>query len=319
MKKKHSFFRKLKNKNGFDITFCDFGAVISSVKIPVSDTEKADVVLGFDQLEDYQESFTLSSQPFFGAVVGPHAGRVEFGRYRNGNKEVQLEQNAGMHHLHGGSINLSNQFWNLVFESEETLIYDMLINDNKTKITVEYFLDEENTLHTTLTAITEEDILINLTQHSYFNLEGHDGDVTNLKMKVFASEILEKNKYLLPTGVFLKTENTAMDFSDFKNCPAAIDTSFVLNNGECAAILKNEKNNWVMEVRTNQPSVHIYIGAQCDPLIGKENTVYHKSSGICFEAQNFPDSPNHKNFKNGILKAGETYRNEIAFAFRKTI
>ncbi|MCS3529294.1 aldose epimerase family protein [Chryseobacterium sp. JUb7] len=315
MRKEKQFFRTLKNKNGVEITCCDFGAVISSLTIPVSENENLDVVLGFDTIEDYAESFMLVAKPFLGAVVGPHAGRVHFGKYKNGIQEIQLEQNHGPHHLHGGSLNLSNQFWNLVSAFESEIQYEILINDLKTKITAEYSLNDKNELNVVLQAVTEEDILINLTQHSYFNLDGHQGDVRSLKMQVNAEEVLESDDDLIPTGNFLTVQDTPFDFSILKTCPAKIDTSFVLRGEKTAAILTNERNGLTLKVETNQPSVHIYVGGSCDHITGKENTVYHHTSGICFEAQNFPDSPNHENFKSGILKPGEKYSNEIKFTF----
>ncbi|WP_123868023.1 aldose epimerase family protein [Chryseobacterium lactis] len=307
-------FRKLVNQKGFEVTFCNFGATITSFKIPTSDGNQIDVVLGFDTIEGYKKSFELQAQPFLGAVVGPHAGRLAFGKYMDDGTEIQLEKNCGEHHLHGGSINLSNQFWELILQSDDRLVFEIATNDGQTKYTAEYFLNDD-TLFTNLRATTKVNTLVNLTQHSYFNLEGHQGSICNLKMKLLSSEFLEKNADLLPTGKLLNIKNTQFDFSEFGTCPAEIDTSFVLSGKNPGAILRNDKNGLSLKVYTNQPIIHVYVGGNTQPLIGKENTEYHNTSGICFEAQNFPDSPNHSNFKNGILREGENYSNEIAFKF----
>ena len=316
MKNSTVFNRKLVSKTGLEVYFSDFGAAITAIKVPVSEGGKTDVVLGFDTLEEYQKSFELPSQPFLGATVGLHAGRVKNGMYKDGDHTVQLEQNNGANHLHGGSETLSKRFWNLASESDNTLVYELDANHGKTKVTATYTV-ENDSIHACLQAETQENVLINLTQHSYFNLEGHTGDVTHLEMKINAHQILETSSDLIATGKFVAVEKSGYDFRDFHACPAEIDTSFVLDNGNPAAVLRNPRNGLSMEVSTNQPSVHVFVGgAHCNPIKGKGNTVYHTTSGICFEAQNFPDSPNHPDFKNGILKPGETYTNDITFTFK---
>ncbi|WP_312400143.1 aldose epimerase family protein [Chryseobacterium sp.] len=313
MNAEQDFFTTLKNEKGFQVTFCNYGATISSFKIPVNNKE-LDVVLGFDNVENYKKSFQLSHQPFLGAVVGPHAGRVNLGKYTDGEKEIQLEKNHNGHHLHGGSINLSNQFWELTSLMNDKIVFEISINNGKTRFRTEYLLIL-NTLHITLNAETEEDILINLTQHSYFNLAGHKNEVTDLEMKIEAFDFLELDSNLIPTGNLIPTKNSPFDFLEFKKCPSEIDTSFVVNEKQPSAILKNIENGLTLNVFTNQPTVHVYVGGNTGDILGKEGTVYHKTSGICFEAQNFPDSPNHVNFKNGILRKGEQYINKIAYEF----
>lgn len=307
-------FLQLKNEKGIEITFSNYGATITSLKLPVSEGEKVDIVLGFDKVEDYIESFTIDGKPFLGAVVGPHSGRVRLGRYIHKGKEVQLEQNMGMDHLHGGSVNLSNQFWQVDDIKEDRIVFKISQNDNKTHFTTEYQLTED-TLNVTIKAETEEDILINLTQHSYFNLNGHNGDVTDLKVKLNAEHYLETDENLIVTGNVIPTKNSEFDYSEFKNCPKAIDTSFVINENQPNAILKSESNGLSMEVRTNQPTLHIYVGGKSGNILGKDGVEYHTQSGICFEAQNYPDSPNHENFKNGVISAGESFINETSFKF----
>jgi len=296
------------------VTFCDFGAAITSIKIPLND-QIIDAALGFDDIEDYQNSYELPNKPFVGAVVGLHAGRVNAGKYSNGKQTVQLEKNTGKHHLHGGTINLSNQLWKLISHTDDEVTYSILTNNGKTQITAVYHI-KDFCIKVLLSAKTDEEVLINLTQHSYFNLEGHDGDVTHLKMKINADCILETDSDLIPTGKFVEVKDSKFNFLEFNNCPAEIDTSFVLNNlDQPAAVLYNPINKLKMEIRTNQPTVHFFVGGDCAPLKGKGMVSYHKTSGICFEAQNYPDSPNHINFKNGILLPEETYVNEIEYNF----
>jgi aldose 1-epimerase len=307
----------LRNVNGIEAEFISFGATLTALRLPLADGSKVDVVLGFPAVADYERSFSLTSPPFLGAVVGLHAGRLRDGAYRDGDRLVQLEKNlSGKHHIHGGSHNLSNAAWNVEEAAADKLRFFTVVNDGKTHVVVEYALGADNALRVMMEAVTDESVLVNLTQHSYFNLDGHAGDVTRQRMMVNADETLETDADLLPTGRFLSVAGALFDFRQLQPCPATIDNSFVLRGGTPAVRLESARTGWTMEVGTNQPSIHVFVGgAHCSPLIGKDGAKYHRTSGICFEAQNFPDSPNHAGFRSGILRPGETYRNEIVFRF----
>jgi aldose 1-epimerase len=315
----------ISNKNGMELSVCDFGATITALKVPLNNHEKIDVVLGFDDGESYEQSFLNNSSPFFGAAVGLHAGRINEGKININGQKIQLDSNFGKHHLHGGKINLSNQIWTLIdVENGEnpSLSYEITTPAKQSNypgsatVKVTYQLLENNSLKIIFTATTTADNPINLTQHSYFNLNGHQHSVENLKLKINAKQYLETNTDLIPTGKKLSITDTPFDYTAFKPCPTSIDTSFVLDQHE-AAILYNENNQLCMHVSTNQPSVHIYVGGQCDEnLKCKEDAHYHQLSGICFETQNFPDAPNHPEFPNSILRQGETYLQETIFQFK---
>jgi aldose 1-epimerase len=182
---------------------------------------------------------------------------------------------------------------------------------------VTYTLTEENELNVEMQAKTTEDTIINLTQHSYFNLDGHSEDIMNQELVVNSSKTLETNIENIPTGRFFEIARSPFDFSAPKKCPTKIDNTFVLNDNEnVSAILISKKNNLKMSVFTNQPAVHIYVGGNCfNQIKGKENASYHPLSGICFETQNFPDAPNHAHFPNPILKKDETYIHNTTFKF----
>ena len=182
-------------------------------------------------------------------------------------------------------------------------------------VQVKYELTEDNELKVVYTATTTEDTIVNLTQHSYFNLDGHSSDISNQTLIVNSEKILETNEELIPTGNFVSLKNHPFDFSATKTCPTSIDNTFVLEN-ESAATLFSPKNKIKMSVTTNQPAVHIYVGGNCfDKIKGKETVNYHSQSGICFETQNFPDAPNHSHFPNSILKKGILYKNQTTFKF----
>ena len=182
-------------------------------------------------------------------------------------------------------------------------------------VQVEYELTEDNALKVTYTATTSEDTIVNLTQHSYFNLDGHSNQITNQKLQINSEKILETNDELIPTGNFISLKNHPFDFAEAKPTPNSIDNTFVLENKNAATLI-SKKNKLKMSVTTNQPAVHIYVGGNCfDKIKGKENANYHPKSGICFETQNFPDAPNHAHFPNSILKKGEQYNNKTTFKF----
>ena len=316
----------LTNKNGIELSVINYGATITSIKVPISTQEKVDVVLGFDNLQAYIDSFDLPSPPYFGTVVGRFAGRINNGKFELNGKTIQLAKNHGDHHLHGGTKGFSQQFWELQNFNENdnpsiTFSYTSENNEENypglLKIDVTYQLTESNQVVVEYHAHATEDTLINVTQHSYFNLEGHQNSIDNQLLFVNAVKTLETNEKNIPTGLFLNESNSPFDFTEQKKCPTSIDNTFVLdNNAKVSAALYSDKTQLKMNVFTNQAGVHIYVGGNCFGAIqGKENAAYHTQSGICFETQNFPDAPNHLNFPSAIVKKGEQYHHQTIFSF----
>ena len=317
---------ELINNNGFNVKIINYGATIASIKTPLKNGEIIDVVLGFDTLDDYIKSYEFAGSPYFGATVGRYAGRINQGLFSLNNKKYQLDKNHNNHSLHGGNSGFSQKIWevkNVSYEENPSITLSYFSPNNEGNfpgdLTVElkYSLSEENELIIEYKATTTEDTIINLTNHSYFNLDGHSKTVSNQDLFVNSQKILETDTENIPTGYILKVNNCPFDFSATRKCPSKIDTSFVLNNeNEVAASLFSESNNLKMFVYTNQPSVHIYVGGSCDARIkGKENTAYNPLSGICFETQNFPDAPNHNHFPTAVLKKGETYLHKTIYKF----
>lgn len=316
----------LKNKKGVEVKIINYGATITSLKIPLQNGKIIDAVLGFDTIEDYIKSFEIGGSRYFGATVGRYSGRINQGLFTLNNKKYQLEKNLDNHSLHGGNIGFSQRIWDVIENKDSdnpsiTLTYFSPNNENNfpgdLNVTLTYTLFENNQLSIDYEATSTEDTIINLTNHSYFNLEGHTESVSNQDLYINSDSFIETNLENIPTGSILNLKNTPIDFTTSKKCPSEIDTSFVLKNQNgIAASLFSQKNKLKMLVYTNQPSVHIYIGGQCvDQLLGKEKIKYHTNSGICFETQNFPDAPNHSHFPNSVLKKGETYRQKTMYEF----
>ena len=318
---------ELSNKNGLKVQITNFGATVTSLQIPVADGKLVDVVLGFDSESSYLASYNLSSAPYLGTTVGRYAGRINKGVFSLNGKTFQLNTNNNGNTLHGGNTGFGEKLWNvtnITSDENSSITFSLLSADmdenfpGELQVDLTYTLTENNELQLDYRATSTEDTVINLTHHSYFNLDGHDGSVLNQEMFVNSDKILEINDENIPTGNFTDLSNHDFDFRTTKKCPASIDNSFVISpSSDAIAKLFSTKNNLQMSVYTDQPSVHIYVGGNCsDTLIGKENTKYHASSGICFETQNFPDAPNHKHFPNSILKKGAEYRQKTVYKFQ---
>ena len=321
------YSHELKNKHGIVVKIINYGATITSLKIPLQNGNNIDVVLGFDSLEDYIKSFEIGGSPYFGATVGRYSGRINHGTFKLNNKKYHLEKNHNNHALHGGSNGFSQKIWKVEKFSignnpSITLTYFSPNNESDfpgdLNVELTYTLSESNELIIEYKATTSEDTIINLTNHSYFNLEGHSKTVSDQDLYVNSKTILETDDDNIPTGWNLNVRNCPFDFSSIKKCPAKIDHTFVLNKDqELAASLYSETNNLEMLIYTDQPSVHIYIGGECDDqLTGKENVTYSSRSGICFETQNYPDAPNHSHFPNPILKKDESYIQKTLYKFQ---
>jgi aldose 1-epimerase len=229
--------------------------------------------------------------------------------------------------LHGGNIGFSQKQWKIknVNEGENpsiTLSYFSPDGEENypgdLSVNLTYTLSDQNELIIEYDATTSEDTVINLTHHSYFNLDGHNSTILEQDLSINSKKILETNDHSIPTGQFLNLENNPFNFNQAKKCPQTIDTTFVLNDGEkFSASLFNPKNNLEMLVSTNQPAVHIYVGGNCfNSIKGKENADYNHLSGICFETQNFPDAPNHDHFPNAVLRKGEVYLHKTMYKFQ---
>ncbi|WP_297514757.1 aldose epimerase family protein [Flavobacterium sp.] len=319
------YLRTIRNQNGMELSVADFGATITRLKIPVNELYAVDVVLGFESIDDYMQSFSSPNPQFMGAVVGPFAGRINQGKAPLNGEIIQLETNAGLHHLHGGSTNLSNQLWrfkSVTFGENPSLTYTFTSAAGAGNypgiltLWVTYQLLENNTLKVTFKGTTTADTFINLTQHSYFNLNGHDASIHGMQLQLYAPQKLETTPDLIPTGNRISVRDTAEDFMQLRDCPKACDTTFILSNAH-AATLYSPKNQLRMDVFTNQPAVHVYVGGDCfDSIKGKEQAAYHSLSGICFETQKFPDAPNHPHFPNTVVRKGEPYLHETLFQFQ---
>jgi aldose 1-epimerase len=319
----------LTNGKGLEVAFISYGAAIRSLWVTGKNGTKTDVVLGFDTLESYIESYGLPSPPYFGAVIGRYAGRIANAAFSIDGKTVTLDKNLGNNTLHGGKNGFCRVVWGVKEVKQDTdsasITFAYTSPDGEehfpgelvTEVT--YTLTPDNEIMIDYTAKSSEDTVINLTQHSYFNLDGHKGDVLSQQLMVNSVVLLDITDDGIPTGSYIEAGEKGYDFKTPSCCPAKIDNSFVLGaNAQPAATLSSDKTGLKMTVTTDQPSVHIYVGGYCFGKIeAKEGVAYHPQSGICFETQNFPDAPNKANFPNAILRKGETYTQKTTWKFEQ--
>lgn len=321
----HSY--ELSNKNGLHLKVINYGATITALKIPLKNGEIIDVVLGFDTLDGYIKSFDLVNSPYFGTVVGRFAGRINDSTFTLNNQTYYLNKNNNNHSLHGGKHGFSQKVWKVKSVqngANPSIVLTYCSPDREENypgelsVSLTYTLSEENELIVEYVATTTKDTIINLTHHGYFNLEGHQSAVSDMDLVIYSKNMLQTTKENIPTGHILTVANTPFDFNMPTNCPSKIDTTFILEDkNQLAASLISKKNNLQLDVYTNQPAVHVYVGGFfSDTIKAKEEALYHSLSGICFETQNFPDAPNHEHFPSSVLKKGEEYYHKTVYKFQ---
>jgi aldose 1-epimerase len=317
---------EISNTKGMSLKVMDYGATLVALKKALKNGEVIDVVLGFDSLNDYVNSYSLPSAPYFGTTIGRYAGRIAQARFELNGTEISLQPNNNGNTLHGGVEGFSQKVWQLKqlttgTNPSITLSYVSADGEEsfpgELQVEVTYLLTEENELVIEYKGLSTKDTVVNLTHHSYFNLDGQYASVLDQDLQIKASQFLETED-MIPTGKLLPTTNSSFDFRNSKSCPISIDTTFVLDTKEAqVASLLSKKNNLKMLVFTNQPAVHIYVGGNCfNQIIGKEGARYRSQSGICFETQNFPDAPNHAHFPSAVLKQGEIYFQKTIYQFQ---
>ena len=316
----------LSNSGSMEVTIINYGATITSLKVPDENGSITDVVLGFDTIEDYINSFSLPGAPYFGSVVGRYAGRIKSATFNIDGQQYNLAANNNGNTLHGGKIGFSRKYWQMQHlhggENPSVTLRYISPDDEENfpgelTVDVTYTLTETNELNVSYRATTTKPTVVNLTQHSYFNLEGHSGLIEAQELNVQSSKILELEPDGIPTGNIIDVNGSDLDFTHPAPCPQSIDNSFIItNHNHPAASLYSSLTGIKMTVYTNQPSVHIYVGGNCfNKIKGKDGVDYSSTSGICFETQNYPDAPNQPGFPDSVLRVGDTYVHETRFAF----
>ncbi|MCC6863076.1 MAG: galactose mutarotase [Bryobacterales bacterium] len=328
----------LTNAGGMEVAITNYGGIVVSVKTPDRSGTIGDVVLGFDSLDGY-----LGPHPHFGSLIGRYGNRIAKGRFTLNGVEYKLAQNNGENHLHGGIRGFDKVVWQarpLTGGDAPGVVLTYLSRDGEEgypgnlSATVVYSLTPNHELRIDYSATTDKDTVVNLTNHSYFNLAGPgEGDILAHELTLSASRFTPVDKGLIPTGELRAVESTPFDFRKPVAIGARInekdeqlilgggyDHNFVLDNSgrglAPAATVYEPKSGRVMEVLTTEPGVQFYTGNFLDGAIrGKGGKAYGKRYGFCLETQHFPDSPNKPQFPSTVLKPGGQYRTTTIYRF----
>ena len=326
----------MSNDAGLEVKITTYGGIVVSILAPDRTGALNDVVLGFDTLAGY-----FQEHPFFGALVGRYANRIDSGRFRLNGIDYVLAQNDGPNHLHGGLKGFDKVVWQATpFEAEDgaglTLRYQSVAGEEgypgTLDVQVTYTLSNDQALKIDYSATTDQDTVINLTNHSYFNLAGA-GDILNHEVKLNADHFTPVSETLIPTGDLQAVAGTPLDFTQATKVGARIDQpneqlafgggydhNWVLNKSDgeltLAATVYEPTSGRVLETYTTQPGLQFYTGNFLDgTLMGKGGQAIHKRTGFCLETQHFPDSPNQPTFPSTVLKPGEAYKQTTIYRF----
>lgn len=332
----------LKNAQGTEACITNFGGRLVSMMVPDKEGTFKDVVLGFDSVQAYFPENNLSD---FGASIGRYANRIDHGKFRLDSTEYQLPLNNGTHSLHGGG-ELGTLGWQYrVYQADQkndsTLVLTLQSADGDNgypgnlTATVTYTLLSDNTLDITYSATTDKPTIINMTNHSYFNLNGNpETPVTDNEILVNASFITPIDSTYMTDGTMMAVENTPFDFKkarkvgenikDFTNEQIkngnGYDHNFVLDTkgdiSQIAAELYSPVSGIVLDVYTDEPGIQVYSGNFLDGTVtGKKGITYNQHAGICLETQHYPDSPNKPEWPSVRLDPGKTYTSHCIYQF----
>ena len=315
----------------YSANIMDFGATLVNFICPDKKGHDTDVLLGFDDVTPYTGSIG-----YMGAVIGRFGNRIEAGKFTLNGKNYELFVNNGPNHLHGGKVGFSHRMWRAEITGDSAVTFSRLSPDGEEgypgnlKVSVTYTLCEDGTLSLDYLATTDEDTVINLTNHAYFNLHSADDPtpVYDHYLQIGASAFCDTDDHCLANGNILAARGTAFDFrtprnlgdsikSDFAPAKSTggIDHNFVLDGSGYRqfATLYCEKTGILMTCYTDQPGVQIYTGNCIDPMVGKNGKTYCRHGAVCLETQGFPNSTSFSHFPSPVLKKGDVYHHVTAY------
>jgi aldose 1-epimerase len=329
----------LTNKNGMQASITNFGARLVSLKVPDRNGKLADVVLGYSSVAGY-----LKDTAYFGAIVGRYANRIAKGRFKLNGVTYKLPINNGVNSLHGGPKGFENLVWQAreLTNSKDPAIELTLTSPDGDEgypgtmhVRVIYTLTEQNAVRIQYRATTDKPTIINLTNHSYFNLDGQgNGNILDTVLMINADKYTPTDKTQIPTGKIVSVKGTPFDFlkptpigarinekNEQLKMAGGYDHNWVINRDHktglvLAARAYSPKSGRVLSVYTTEPGVQFYSGNFLDgTLVGKGGKVYKYRYGFTLETQHYPDAPNHPNFPSTVLKPGQVYRQTTVFKF----
>jgi aldose 1-epimerase len=329
----------LTNGNKMQVGIIPYGGIITRLSVPDREGNIANVVLGFDSMEDY-----LTKNPYFGTITGRYANRIGGAKFTLDGAQYKLAVNNGPNTLHGGVKGFDKQLWQAkeVKGSDGVGLELTHVSPDGDEgypgtltVTVLYTLTEANELRIDYTATTDKPTVVNLTSHSYFNLAGNGvGSILDHKLALNADRFTPVDETLIPTGQLVEVAGTPFDFREAQVIGDRIrqadpqlvygrgyDHNWVINRTDDSALtlaarLEDAKSGRVMEILTTEPGIQFYAGNFLDgTLVGSSGGMYRQGDGLCLETQHFPDSPNKPDFPSTVLRPGETYKTTTVHRF----
>ncbi len=326
----------LVNSSNCEVRITNYGGIVVSLNVPDKNGQLGDVVLGYNNLNEYMEN-----SPFFGALIGRYGNRIAKGKFELNGQAYMFAINNGPNHLHGGIIGFDKVVWDAKEIQNDNAVGLELSYFSKDgeegypgnlKVTVKYLWTNDNELKIDYASTTDKTTVVNLTNHSYFNLAGQ-GDILNHEMMINADKFTPSDETQIPTGELRDVKGTPFDFTSPTKVGARIneddeqlkfgygyDHNFVLNNSDGSlrkiASVYELTTGRLMEVFSTEPGVQFYSGNHLnETMISKEGTPYKTRYGLCLETQHYPDSPNHPEFPSTTLEPGQKYSTTTIYKF----
>jgi aldose 1-epimerase len=326
----------LSNQHGMKVAIATYGATVISLIVPDRNGKLDDVALGFDTIQPY-----FAQSPFFGSTIGRYANRIANGRFQLDGQTYQIPINDPPNALHGGPIGFDKQVWKarVVSPSPASVAFTLRSPDGdqgfpgNLDVSVTFTVTDQNELQMSYQATTDNPTVVNLTNHTYFNLAGAgNGNVLAELLRINADQYTPADETQIPTGEIKSVADTVVDFrtpkpigarlavKDPTSNPIRYNENYVLNQGSkpgpsLAAELYDAESGRVLEVLTDQPGLEFYTASFLNGMRGKGGKLYEPYYAVCLETQHYPDSPNHSSFPSTVLRPGETYKTETIYRF----
>ena len=326
------FLYTLINPNGITVKITNYGAIITAIEMADYKGSRENVVLGFQTLDEYLSPEYLANYPYFGAVCGRYCNRIDKGKFELEGVTYQLNINNGPNSLHGGAVGFDRVVWSPKtiekpdFVGLELKYRSVHLEENypgNLDVTVTFKLTHKNELQIEYKAVTDRATVVNLTNHTYFNLTAGKENIFNHYLQVNGKKRTVNSPDLIPTGEIADVAGSQFDFLEAKpigarigELPDGYDLNYVLDNFDgkmiCAGKLSEEKSGRKVTVYTTEPAIQIYSGYYI-PSLGNR---FGRYSGLALETQHYPDSPNHPEFPSTVLRPGETFQSKTTLHFQ---
>lgn len=319
---------ELQNNNDISVKITNYGATITSIMTPDRDNKLQDIVLGFDSVEKYMEG-----HPYFGSTVGRFANRIANGKFMIGDRQYSLDLNDGKNHLHGGYHGFDKVFWNGSISGEKLVMQHLSPDDDQgypgnLDMHVSFSLNDDNELNIEYGAKCDRDTIINLTNHTYFNLSGCQRNILDYELRIYAKNYTPIGEGSIPTGSIETLKGTPLDFSKMTKIGERIgdahlqleiaggyDHNYVLDSTGLCAEVYDPFSGRSLKVLTDKPGMQFYSGNYLNGIEGRGGIKYNKNFGLCLETQYYPDSPNNPGFPDCLLKKSGTYSFSTTYSF----